>query len=88
MADKASGPEGPKSEAGSAGGAGPAGNLSPGDGADAGDEARRKFREALQRKRAKEGDAARARGGQDTGKIHGVHGPAGQKRSFRRKSGG
>jgi len=87
MADKASGPEGPKSEAGSAGGAGPAGNLSPG-GADAEDEARRKFREALERKRAKEADTARARGGQDTGKIHGVHGPAGQKRSFRRKSGG
>jgi hypothetical protein len=100
MADKASGPEGPKSEAGSKseagpqsetgshGGAGPAGNTSPGDGASAEDEARRKFREALERKRAKEADAGRGRGGQDTGKIHGVHGPAGQKRSFRRKSGG
>jgi uncharacterized protein DUF5302 len=88
MADKASGPEGPTSEAGPASGAGPAGNVSPGDGADAEDEARRKFREALERKRAKEADTARARGGQDTGKIHGVHGPAGQKRSFRRKSGG
>jgi hypothetical protein len=94
MADKASGPEGPTSEAGStneAGSqneAGPAGSISPGDGASAEDEARRKFREALERKRAKEAGTGRGRGGQDTGKIHGAHGPAGQKRSFRRKSGG
>ena len=88
MADRASGPEGPKSEAGSQSEAGPAGNTNPGDGASAEDESRRKFREALERKRAKEAGADRARGGQDTGKIHGVHGPAGQKRSFRRKSGG
>ena len=27
-------------------------------------------------------------GGKDTGKIHGAHGPARQRRSFRRKSGG
>jgi hypothetical protein len=88
MADKASGPEGPKSEAGSKSEAGPAGNMSPGDGASAGDEARRKFREALERKRAKEAGPGRGRGGQDTGKIHGAHGPASQRRSFRRKSGG
>jgi hypothetical protein len=88
MADKASGPEGPKSEAGSRSEAGPAGNMSPGDGASAEDEARRKFREALERKRAKETGTGRARGGKDTGKIHGAHGPAGQRRSFRRKSGG
>ena len=87
MADTASGPEGSKSEAGPKSGAGPAGKASP-DGASAEDESRRKFREALERKRAKEADTARARGGQDTGKIHGAHGPAGQKRSFRRKSGG
>jgi len=62
--------------------------MSPGDGASAEDESRRKFREALDRKRAKEADSGRARGGQDTGKIHGAHGPAGQRRSFRRKSGG
>jgi hypothetical protein len=48
----------------------------------------RKFREALERKRAKEVGSGRGRSGQDTGKIHGAHGPAGQKRSFRRKSGG
>jgi hypothetical protein len=100
MADKASGPEGPTSEAGSTNeagsqnetgsqsGAGPAGSTGPGDRASAEDEARRKFREALERKRAKEAGTGRGRGGQDTGKIHGAHGPAGQKRSFRRKSGG
>jgi Family of unknown function (DUF5302) len=87
MADTASGPEGSKSEAGPKSGAGPAGKATP-DGASAEDESRRKFREALERKRAKEADPGRGRGGQDTGKIHGAHGPAGQKRSFRRKSGG
>jgi hypothetical protein len=52
------------------------------------DEAKRKFREALERKRAKEADTSRAGRGKDTGKIHGVHGPARRRRSFRRKSGG
>ena len=88
MADTASGPEGPESEAGPKSGAGPGDKMSPGDGANAEDEARRKFREALDRKRAKEAGTGRGRGGKDTGKIHGAHGPAGQKRSFRRKSGG
>jgi len=88
MAETASGPEGPKSEAGPRSGAGPGGTAGPGDGVTAEDESRRKFREALERKRAKEADSGRARGGKDTGKIHGAHGPAGQKRSFRRKSGG
>ena len=88
MADTASEPEGPKSEAGPRSGAGPGGTAGPGDGVTAEDESRRKFREALERKRAKEADSGRARGGKDTGKIHGAHGPAGQKRSFRRKSGG
>ncbi|HEY7361243.1 MAG TPA: DUF5302 domain-containing protein [Streptosporangiaceae bacterium] len=88
MADKASGPEGPESEAGPDSEPGLEGNTSPGDGARAEDEARRKFREALERTRAKEAGTGRGRGGQDTGKIHGAHGPAGQKRSFRRKSGG
>ena len=88
MADTASGPEGPKSEAGPKSGAGPGDKMSPGDGASAEDEAKRKFREALDRKRAKEAGTGRGRGGKDTGKIHGAHGPAGQRRSFRRKSGG
>ena len=88
MADTASGPEGPKSEAGSKSGAGPGDTTGPGDGASAEDETMRKFREALERKRAKEAGSGRGRNGQDTGKIHGAHGPAGQRRSFRRKSGG
>ena len=88
MADTASGPDGPKSKTGPSSGVGPGGKVSPGDGASAEDETRRKFREALERKRAKDAGSGRTRGGQDTGKIHGAHGPAGQKRSFRRKSGG
>jgi hypothetical protein len=52
------------------------------------DEAKRKFREALDRKRAKETGTAQAPRGPDTGKIHGAHGPARRRRSFRRKSGG
>ena len=88
MADTASGPEGPKSEAAPKSGTGPGGKTGPGDEAGAEDETKRKFREALERKRAREAGTGRTRGGQDTGKIHGAHGPAGQKRSFRRKSGG
>jgi hypothetical protein len=49
------------------------------------DETKRKFREALERKR---GAHASAEGAQDTGKVHGAHGPAASRRSFRRKSGG
>lgn len=52
------------------------------------EEMKRKFREALERKRAKQADANGARGGKDAGKVHGAHGPAGNRRSFRRKTGG
>ena len=48
------------------------------------DEMKRKFREALARKR---GTQARAEGADHTGKVHGSHGPASGRRSFRRKSG-
>jgi hypothetical protein len=51
-------------------------------------EAKRKFREALARKRAKETEVSGASPGKDAGKIHGAHGPARNRRSFRRKSGG
>ena len=51
------------------------------------DEAKRKFREALDRKRAREAGADGGRGGKDAGKLHGVHGLARSRRSFRRKSG-
>ena len=48
------------------------------------DETKRKFREALARKR---GTHASAEGADHTGKVHGSHGPASSRRSFRRKSG-
>ena len=48
------------------------------------DETKRKFRAALERKR---GNHASAKGADNTGKVHGSHGPAASRRSFRRKSG-
>lgn len=51
------------------------------------DEARRKFREALDRKRATEADTDGGRAGTKTGPVHSAHGPARNRRSFRRKSG-
>jgi Family of unknown function (DUF5302) len=50
-------------------------------------EVKRKFREALERKRGAHGGGT-AEGAHDTGKVHGSHGPAASRRSFRRKSGG
>ena len=52
------------------------------------EEVKRKFREALERKRAKQADASAARGGKDAGKVHGARGLARSRRSFRRKTGG
>ena len=49
------------------------------------DDIKRKFREALDRKRSAH---ASAEGAQDTGKVHSSHGPPVSRRSFRRKSGG
>jgi hypothetical protein len=50
------------------------------------DETKRKFREALERKKANAaGAAARADG---VGKQSAAHGPAEQRRTFRRRSGG
>jgi hypothetical protein len=51
------------------------------------EETKRKFREALERKHAKQANA-NARGREDAGKVHGAHGPARHRRNFRRKSGG
>ena len=48
------------------------------------DETKRKFREALERKNRTH---ATAEGADHTGKVHGSHGPAATRRSFRRKSG-
>lgn len=55
-------------------------------GQDPADETKRKFREALERKKA---NAASGAGHADGGakKSH-AHGPAEQRRTFRRKSGG
>ena len=53
-----------------------------------GEEIQRKFREALERKRARHADASAARGGEDAGKVHGARGLARSRRSFRRKTGG
>jgi hypothetical protein len=52
------------------------------------DELKRKFREALERKRLTQAETNATGRGKDASKIHGAHGPAGGKRSFRRKSGG
>ena len=81
MADTASEPDDPEAGTNSRDGGGLKGEASPED------EARRKFREALERKRANEADNSRTGRGKDTGKIDGVHGPARRRRSFRRKSG-
>ncbi|MDQ2810769.1 MAG: DUF5302 domain-containing protein [Actinomycetota bacterium] len=50
------------------------------------DDMKRKFREALDRKRGTHA-TANAEGSQETSKVHGSHGPAASRRSFRRKSG-
>ncbi|MFC5955568.1 DUF5302 domain-containing protein [Streptomyces pratens] len=49
---------------------------------------KRKFREALARKRGMQADAADRAANTDKSKVHGAHGPAASQRSFRRKSGG
>lgn len=52
------------------------------------DDVKRKFREALARKRGAKTDGTGEGGAPDASKIHGAHGPAASQRSFRRKSGG
>ena len=47
-----------------------------------------KFREALERKRGQQASQNESAGGRGDSKIHGEHGAAGGKRTFRRKSGG
>lgn len=48
------------------------------------DETKRKFREALERKKSTGDNRVAAPGSESA--IHGVHGKAGNKRQFRRKS--
>ena len=70
---------------------GAAGSAAAADGAEEAkpadiDEVKRKFREALDRKHQAHADGS-GQGSRDPSKIHGAHGPAGNRRSFRRKSG-
>lgn len=51
------------------------------------DEVKRKFREALARKKGANRGAGASGTGPDPSKIHGSHGRAGGPREFRRKSG-
>lgn len=50
------------------------------------DDVKRKFREALERKQAQAAKKA-GENAKDSSKVHGRHGPAGGRRTFRRKSG-
>jgi hypothetical protein len=52
------------------------------------DDVKRKFREALERKRGQHPDKVGGEEGQDQSRVHGAHGPAARRREFRRKSGG
>ncbi|MFB7333060.1 hypothetical protein FNH09_00490 [Streptomyces adustus] len=61
-------------------------DLAPDEGGQ--DDLKRKFREALARKRAQQGDAAELAANSGASKVRGAHGPAASQRSFRRKSGG
>jgi Family of unknown function (DUF5302) len=60
--------------------------LSPDD--DGQYDLKRKFREALARKRGMQADAAELAANTDASKVRAAHGPAANQRSFRRKSGG
>lgn len=51
------------------------------------DEVKRRFREALERKQGKNAAVNGSTSGKDPSKVHSAHGPAGGRRSFRRKSG-
>ncbi|MBI4944536.1 MAG: DUF5302 domain-containing protein [Actinobacteria bacterium] len=63
------------------------GDAAP-DAAPAGEsDAKRRFREALERKNAKHHGSG-STGGAGDSKVHSAHGPAAQQKQFRRKSGG
>jgi hypothetical protein len=67
-----------------------AGHADDGATGDAGkpdiDDVKAKFREALDRKRQVH-DEGQGKGGHESGKVSGAHGPAASRRNFRRKSG-
>jgi hypothetical protein len=94
MADKPAKPGSPggkanpgKDEATATGPAKSGNSAGQGDAATDGDDLQPKFREALERKRAREAGTIGAPRGKGTGKVHDAHGPAMARRSFRRKSG-
>lgn len=60
----------------------------PDDPEDPKEEAKRKFREALERKRAREAGTAPGLGGKPADNVQGGHGPARTRRAFRRRGGG
>jgi hypothetical protein len=66
----------------------PEGPADPDGSAGSEDDAKRKFREALERKRTLESTTAAGGGGRAGGKVQGPHGPASSRRSFRRRGGG
>ena len=58
-----------------------------GDQGGPGEDLKRKFREALERKQGRAAQQGEAGEKGDRSKIHGAHGPESTQRSFRRKSG-
>ncbi|MEV6941832.1 DUF5302 domain-containing protein [Streptomyces sp. NPDC051172] len=73
----------------STGGSEPAGpEISPLADSDGSYDLKRKFREALARKRGAQADAADIAANPDASKVRSTRGPAASQRSFRRKSGG
>ena len=62
------------------------GDAASGNAAEDMDDLKRKFREALDRKKDRHA-SGNTEGAQATGKVHDAHGPASSRRSFRRKSG-
>lgn len=62
--------------------------MSDSDAKDAPSDPKERFRQALERKRGGQAERAAASEAHGDSKIHGTHGAAGGKRTFRRKSGG
>jgi hypothetical protein len=54
---------------------------------DSQDDVKRRFKEALDRKRGAHAEGNSGGADKDRSKVHGTHGPVGGQKSFRRKSG-
>src|ERR1700722_6246011 len=80
-------PAKPETQAKPAAAAKPAADEAAEDGAKPDiDDVKAKFREALDRKRQVHAEG-QGKGGHESGKVSGAHGPAASRRNFRRKSG-